>query len=60
LDKQGLDKKGKAPGRGAYVCADGACIERARKRRAFERALKLRASVPRELWDEIEKLIFDL
>jgi predicted RNA-binding protein YlxR (DUF448 family) len=55
-----LDRKGNAPGRGAYVCRDGACVARARKRRAFERALKLRGSVPRELWDEIEELVFGL
>lgn len=26
-----IDKTGKAPGRGAYVCADQACIEKAKK-----------------------------
>ncbi|WP_066683339.1 RNase P modulator RnpM [Christensenella intestinihominis] len=26
-----VDETGKAPGRGTYVCKDGACIEKARK-----------------------------
>ena len=34
-----LDATGKANGRGAYICADAACVERAQKARALERAL---------------------
>lgn len=34
-----LDFKGKAPGRGAYVCPQPACLAKARKSRALERAL---------------------
>ena len=34
-----LDATGKANGRGAYLCADAACVERAQKTRALERAL---------------------
>ena len=33
-----LDFRGKLPGRGAYVCPDPACLARARKSRALERA----------------------
>jgi len=33
-----LDLIGKAPGRGAYVCPDEACLKRSRKSRALERA----------------------
>ena len=33
-----LDFKGKKPGRGAYVCPDEACLKRARKAKALERA----------------------
>lgn len=33
-----LDFTGKLPGRGAYVCKDAACIEKARKAKALERA----------------------
>lgn len=33
-----VDPTGKAPGRGAYVCRSSACLERAVKTRALERA----------------------
>lgn len=33
-----LDFKGKLPGRGAYLCPDSACLARARKSKALERA----------------------
>lgn len=35
-----IDVSGKAPGRGAYVCADLNCIEAAGKRNALSRTLK--------------------
>ena len=35
-----LDFGGKKPGRGAYVCRDVACLKRARKSRALERAFE--------------------
>ena len=34
-----IDRVGKAPGRGAYVCPDIECLKRAQKTRALERAL---------------------
>ena len=34
-----IDRTGKAPGRGAYVCDDMECLKKARKTRALERAL---------------------
>jgi predicted RNA-binding protein YlxR (DUF448 family) len=46
-----VDRTGHAPGRGAYVHADGACIENARKRKALERALK--TVVSPEVWAEL-------
>ena len=39
-----LDKRQRMPGRGAYVCPDVACLEKAWKRRAFARALKISPS----------------
>ena len=33
-----LDFKGKAPGRGAYVCPNVDCLKKARKAKALERA----------------------
>jgi hypothetical protein len=43
-----VDRPGRAPGRGAYLHLDTACIEAARKRRALERSLK--ATVTPEVW----------
>ena len=46
-----LDFKGKSPGRGAYVCPDAACLKKARKSRALERALE--TDIPAGLYDEL-------
>ena len=47
-----LDFKGKLPGRGAYVCPDPACLKRARKSRALERAFS--TPMPDEVWAGLE------
>ena len=47
-----LDFKGKKPGRGAYVCPETACLVKARKSRALERAFS--APVPAEVYDLLE------
>lgn len=46
-----LDKAGKLPGRGAYLCPDAECLKKARKSRAVERALD--TAVPPEIYDEL-------
>lgn len=38
-----LDFRGKAPGRGAYVCPQAECLRRAIKSRALERGLTARS-----------------
>ena len=43
-----VDRTGRAAGRGAYLHADVACIEVARKRKALERTLK--AAIAPEVW----------
>ena len=48
-----LDFKGKLPGRGAYVCPDEACLTRARKSRALERAFS--AQLPAEVYEALEQ-----
>ena len=48
-----LDFKGKKPGRGAYVCPDAACLKRARKSRALERAFE--TAIPAEVYDQLEQ-----
>ena len=48
-----LDFKGKMPGRGAYVCPDPACLKKARKSRALERAFDM--AIPPEVYDLLEQ-----
>ncbi len=47
-----LDTKGKAPGRGAYVCPDPACLKKARKTKALARNLGV--EIPPEVYDALE------
>lgn len=48
-----LDFKGKANGRGAYICPDQVCLKKAVKARAIERAFS--AQIPKEVYDELER-----
>ena len=48
-----LDFRGKAPGRGAYVCPQMQCLKKARKANALERAFS--AEIPGEIYDALEK-----
>lgn len=43
-----VDEKGKANGRGAYVCMDADCLKRTEKSRALQRALN--CEMPAELF----------
>ena len=47
-----LDFKGKLPGRGAYVCPNPACLSKARKSKALERAFS--APLPDPVWEGLE------
>ena len=47
-----LDFRGKAPGRGAYVCPNSECLKKARKARALERAFS--AQIPPEIYERLE------
>jgi len=47
-----LDSTGKKSGRGAYVCPDPACLKKARKSRALERAFSL--EIPAPVYDALE------
>ena len=46
-----LDFKGKAPGRGAYLCRNPECLKRAVKGRAIERAFS--TQIPSEVYDRL-------
>ena len=48
-----LDKSGKLPGRGAYLCAAPACFAKARKAHSLEKALK--QSLSAEVWQALEE-----
>lgn len=48
-----IDKTGKANGRGAYICANQACLERAQKIKALERALECKISP--ELFESLKE-----
>lgn len=46
-----LDFKGKAPGRGAYVCPEMQCLKKAVKAKALERAFS--TQIPQEIYDTL-------
>ena len=46
-----LDFKGKAPGRGAYVCPDPECMKKVMKGRALEHAFS--AKIPDEVYEKL-------
>ena len=48
-----LDRTGKAAGRGAYVCPDSACLEKARKIKVIERTLE--ATIEPAVWEQLAK-----
>ena len=48
-----LDFKGKAPGRGAYICPQADCLKKAIRSRALERAFS--ASIPQEIYDRLQE-----
>jgi len=50
-----VDERGKLPGRGAYLCARGECLARARKSGALAKAL--RTVVPDSCYAELERRI---
>lgn len=48
-----LDFKGKANGRGAYLCPDPQCLKKAVKAHALERAFS--AQIPAEVYERLEQ-----
>lgn len=47
-----VDHKGKAPGRGAYICRRAECLKKARKSKALERGF---GAISAEVYDTLEK-----
>lgn len=54
-----LDTTGKAKGRGAYICADAECLEKAFKKNGFKRSFRcnLNNEDCARLKEEMEKLL---
>lgn len=48
-----IDATGKKNGRGAYICPNRECLEKAVKNKGLERSLKI--SVPQEIYDDFER-----
>ena len=48
-----LDFHGKKPGRGAYICKDITCLEKAEKNKGLERSFK--AAVDKSIYNELKK-----
>ncbi len=46
-----VDGTGRSPGRGAYICRDAGCLQRAVKSRALSRALE--TEIPSEVYDAL-------
>ncbi len=46
-----IDLTGKAHGRGAYICQDKQCFEKAKKTKAFNRAFE--CNVPDEIYEKL-------
>ena len=48
-----LDFRGKAPGRGAYICPNSECLRRAIRSKALERSLDV--AIPQEIYARLEQ-----
>lgn len=50
-----LDFRGKAPGRGAYVCPKSECLKKAQKQKSLARSLE--TEIPDEIYAELLKVM---
>ena len=50
-----VDEIGKESGRGAYICYDMNCLEKAQKSKKLEKALEIK--IDNEIYEEIKKLL---
>ncbi len=48
-----LDVTGKKNGRGAYLCTNKECLQKAAKNKGLERSFKM--SIPKEVYNTLEK-----
>ena len=52
-----IDPTGRANGRGAYICRDEKCLEKAIKKKGLDKTLKV--SVPEEVAAELKKELIE-
>lgn len=52
-----IDATGKKNGRGAYICADSKCLEKAIVGKGLERSFKM--SIPAEVYENLKKELSD-
>ena len=52
-DDISLDFKGKAPGRGAYICPNAQCLKKSVRARALEKAFS--AQIPEEVYEKLNE-----
>lgn len=52
-----IDKTGKMPGRGAYLCDDIQCLEKAIKSKALERAFEMK--IKEEIYNDLRGVMVD-
>ena len=52
-----LDFGGKAPGRGAYICPDPQCLQKAMKSKSLDRSLEV--TIPQEVYERLQKEMED-
>ena len=50
-----VDENGKEPGRGAYICYDMECLEKAKKSKRLEKDLEIK--IEDEIYEQITKMI---
>lgn len=53
-----LDATGKMNGRGAYICCNPECLDRAQKTKGFERSLK--TSIPSGVYESLKKELMNI
>lgn len=53
-----VDKLGKMSGRGAYICKNTSCLEKAKKSKGFERSFK--SGAPKDIYQKLEELKSEL
>jgi len=52
-----IDYTGKKAGRGAYICANKECLEKAKKSKGLERSFKM--PVPNEVYEQLKNELRD-